>query len=123
MTEIRESAKEQTNEELSSQLVIKRKEIIAICRGIFAKYANQLTDKESKMEVSASDMNIAYRIFKTEMGEATEISRHEFSSTLKGENIFKHFLKRAKEEEEKERRQGGGNDEARIYGDTTQKII
>lgn len=113
---IQERAREMTNEELSAALVIKRKEIIAIARAVFAKYAEQLspTRKErlpdgtvievpnERMTVTSSDVFTAYKIFKIEMSEATEINRHEFSMTLKGENIFEHFLKRAEEEMGKE---------------------
>lgn len=110
---IRTRAREMTNEELSAALVIKRKEIIAIARAVFAKYAEQLspTRKErlsdgtvievpnERMTVTSSDVLVAYKIFKTEMSEAQEINRHEFSTTLKGENIFEHFQKRAREEQ------------------------
>ena len=100
LAEIHQQAKQQTNEELASQLVIKRKEVIAICRAILVKYAARLQpDSKDPLRIDSRDLTAAYKIFKTEMGEASEISRHEFSSIISGENIFEHFLKRAKEEE------------------------
>jgi len=106
LADIQQRAREQTNEELASQLVIKRKEIIAICRAIFVRYAKQLRDEEHPMKVTAKDLNTAYKIFKTEMGEAAEISRHEFSSVLKTGELFDYILKQAKEEKKKDKKNG-----------------
>lgn len=113
LAKIHERARELTNEEIAQQLVIKRKEMIAICRAIFAKYAEQLSPTRKiqkpdgtieeipneRIRVTSSDVALAYKIFKAEIGEAKEINQQEFSATLKGKNIFEHFQKRAGEEE------------------------
>lgn len=105
LEKIQEKAREMTNEQLASALVIKRKEIIALVRGIVVKFAEKLgkmgkqqdgTQGEA-IDLNVADLERAYRIFKTELGEASEISRHEFSGMLSGENIYDYFLRKAEE--------------------------
>lgn len=98
LEDIKKRAKEMTNEQLAGALVIKRVEIIAIVRGVFVKYAQKLEamKKVEDIDITMQDVERAYKIFKTEIGEATEINRHEFSGMLTGENIYDYFLRKAK---------------------------
>lgn len=92
-------AKERTNQELAAQLVITKAEIAAIAKAVFSRFAyrvNQVRlDKKGQPVLgpdgkpipaflpNSKDVEVMYKIYKTEMGEASDIIQHEFSESVK----------------------------------------